>query len=563
MPQKSNNLNWNIGRDSNINPTSIYGYFLYNPLIDNQERSTGNIAAKKSDMVVNGCLASSGEMSYASKLLLDGHIFWHEYMIHLLSSRGSSSIKPLVAICKFIEQKLNTSKSQYDVTLTKQDILDISTALNYQELSSLPGSGDQTTKPDIWFNALAQTGLFFKPSYNNGNLSTSVAYLIRIPKVEALIRFIASQGDNFGVDFDITTQLGGICSVLEKDFNYEFKELIPNLIKHGHKIDSDFTNFPNFVTNSEQLIYYGPPGTGKSHKLDQKINDTNSKYVYRTTFHPEYDYAQFVGCYKPIETVEDSGKRILSYRFVPQAFMNAYLTAWLHPQEHVFLVIEEINRGNCAEIFGDIFQLLDRCNGISKYPINPSHEIQQYLQQEFKKSKVPLPPMIANGFILQLPPNLSIMGTMNTSDQSLFPMDSAFRRRWQWKYTPISRPKKDENSYFEHTIAIGSAKYNWWDFVNKINKLISNVTESEDKQLGYWFAVSPEVEEINVDDFVSKVLFYLWNDVFKDYGKDCKDSPFVVNDNFITFSELFNPDETCNHDKVKLILDSLDRGPAS
>ena len=189
----------------------------------------------------------------------------------------------------------------------------------------------------------------------------------------------------------------------------------------------------------------------------------------------------------------------------------------------VFLIIEEINRGNCAQIFGDLFQLLDRDDdGFSDYTIEPDSDLQRYLAEEAFVNCEGLPEEIRTGSIMQLPPNLFIWATMNTSDQSLFPIDSAFKRRWEWKYLPI---KDDEKG---HVIRVDeNHAYDWWEFLLAINERIEKLTEQEDKQLGYWFAKPNKGKEISLDRFVSKVVFYLWNDVFKDSAKDAN-SPFVI-----------------------------------
>lgn len=168
-----------------------------------------------------------------------------------------------------------------------------------------------------------------------------------------------------------------------------------------------------------QQIFFGAPGTGKSYSINCNacITDDNS---IRTTFHPDCDYSTFVGCYKPALN-DASGE--LTYRFVPQAFTEAYVRAWLKPDEPFFLIIEEINRGNCAQIFGDVFQLLDRDDrGYSAYRIAPDRDLQRYLQQQFADSDIG-DASIKSGKKMQLPPNLHIWATMNTSDQSLFPID--------------------------------------------------------------------------------------------------------------------------------------------
>lgn len=327
-----------------------------------------------------------------------------------------------------------------------------------------------------------------------------------------------------------------------------------------------------------QLIYYGAPGTGKSFTIDKVTNETNSV---RTTFHPDSDYASFVGAYKPTmapmpvhafvgttvhhaknsENKEAYEKKIV-YKYVPQAFLKAYVEAWKRysagEDNPYYLVIEEINRGNCAQIFGDLFQLLDRNNmGCSSYAISADEDIAQFLRDDvkgfalkktedgegltqqqrdviasFKLKKdngveEKIGPEILNGSKLLLPPNLRIWATMNTSDQSLFPIDSAFKRRWNWEYMPIEYDKTD------WTFIIGDKRYSWGEFLKVINPKILELTMSEDKQMGYFFAKPDKKSKEDLKDndtisekvFVNKVLFYLWTDVFKDY--DLTEEPFV------------------------------------
>ncbi len=181
------------------------------------------------------------------------------------------------------------------------------------------------------------------------------------------------------------------------------------------------------------------------------------------------------------------------------------------------MVIEEINRGNCAQIFGDLFQLLDRKNGVSEYPIKGEADLIKYLNEE---CGIP-------GDTLSLPANLNIIATMNTSDQSLFPMDSAFKRRWDWKYIPTTPPTDEDKTFELKVIKVGDFEYSWKEFLKAVNEKIYAATRSEDKQLGYWFVKTGDDNKISISDFVSKVVFYLWNDVFKDLGpKDC--NPFTI-----------------------------------
>lgn len=349
------------------------------------------------------------------------------------------------------------------------------------------------------------------------------------------------------------------------------------------------------MPSSLQTIYFGTPGSGKSHKVAQDLSGVKEENIFRTTFHPDYDYASFVGCYKPIvsspsrqdlsfeelksriqeeatknpentigkftikyyrsiqklpatpqreelraeiqkclqrnndgktqyaymnqaialgEYLEKEGlwrdDSTITYAFTPQVFTNAYVRAWTHPKENVYLIIEEINRGNCAQIFGDLFQLLDRKeDGTSCYPIHADKDLADYLQRELSEDAKH---GIEEGNLC-LPSNLHIIATMNTSDQSLFPMDSAFKRRWDWEYIPIDY--SDEVKSGQFMITINGKNYKWVTFLDAVNKRILGVTHSEDKQMGNFF-IKSSIEE---KEFKSKVMAYLWHEVCKDeYG---------------------------------------------
>lgn len=243
-------------------------------------------------------------------------------------------------------------------------------------------------------------------------------------------------------------------------------------------------------------------------------------------------------------------ERKIIYNFVPQAFTKAYVKAW-NTNEDVFLIIEEINRGNCAQIFGDLFQLLDRKDGVSEYPIDADSDLAEYIKSALKDSeRIDIPENVKTGQKLMLPANLYIWATMNTSDQSLFPIDSAFKRRWDWTYIPI---KSHDEGY---RIKIGDAIYDWWGFLEKINQVIGDTTSSEDKKLGYFF-VKAENKEVGAEKFVGKVLFYLWNDVFKNYGFDHPIFSRGENKKF-AFSDFFRKDGTPETDMVNQFLRKLD-----
>ena len=211
------------------------------------------------------------------------------------------------------------------------------------------------------------------------------------------------------------------------------------------------------------------------------------------------------------------------YSFIPQTFLNAYIRAY-QTNENVYLIIEEINRGNCAQIFGDLFQLLDRDRtGKSEYTIKADADLKTFLEEKLGKDN----DGIKNGELC-LPSNLYIYATMNTSDQSLFPIDSAFKRRWDWEYEPI----KYENT--EWFIDIDGLKYRWSEFQKEVNTRILKDTGSEDKMLGDYF-VNPPTKVISYNLFRNKILFYLWNDVCKD-----GDADIFPTDADFSFSKLYD-----------------------
>lgn len=355
---------------------------------------------------------------------------------------------------------------------------------------------------------------------------------------------------------------------------------------YGNGIKSEDKGHKSEQRNSLQQIFYGAPGTGKSHTINEETKDED---VIRTTFHPDTDYSTFVGAYKPTTALlpicDELGqpmkigattlhKEQIVYEFVAQSFLQAYVNAWKKYDEgdKQYLVIEEINRGNCAQIFGDLFQLLDRNDyGFSDYPIKADADMKRQLQKAFKglviaqKDKIntlykskDIVSQVLDGDILLLPNNLYIWATMNTSDQSLFPIDSAFKRRWDWTYMPISSGGKD------WTIEADGNNYDWWQFLEKINEKIGSTTNSEDKKLGYFFCKAQD-GIISAKTFVGKVIFYLWNDVFKDY--EFGDAIFNDEDgsklSFDKFYTSEGKESKVIEGKVVLFLDNLGIEPIS
>ena len=277
--------------------------------------------------------------------------------------------------------------------------------------------------------------------------------------------------------------------------------------------------------------------------------------------------------YEKGEAVKES--RIV-YRYVMQAFLKAYVAAWREQQNDdpkpVFLIVEEINRGNCAQIFGDIFQLLDRnAAGFSDYPIVADDDLAQELKEILGKFSIAkhdainalyhggkdVVGMVKNGECLLLPNNMYIWATMNTSDQSLFPIDSAFKRRWDWNYIKI----KDAGENFKIVFSNGNA-YDWWKFVSAINERIEGgEIQQEDKKLGYFFAKAKD-KVVTPKVLLSKVLFYLYNDVFKDFGLD-EDFFKDENGETMSFASYFDEAGNADEDRIERFVSNLGLEPES
>lgn len=308
-------------------------------------------------------------------------------------------------------------------------------------------------------------------------------------------------------------------------------------------------------------ILFGPPGTGKSFRVDELY--ANSHAQIRVTFHPDSEYHSFVGSYKPVSDADG----LIHYSFVPQAFTKAYLSAWSKPTRAVFLIIEEINRGNCAQIFGDLFQSLDRNNqGFSVYPVDADTDLANFLESKgaFGGNSVAAERFadVSNHYRnvgakdyhkMILPNNLYIYATMNTSDQSLFPMDSAFKRRWDWEYVPI-----DYVDAHRFTIELtDSHRYSWGTFIKAVNRSIYALNQSEDKQLGNRF-VNPTDSVITLPVFKSKVMAYLWSEIYKN-ETDNQATIFISQEEItnietkFTFAELFERGPDGNDRDIDLL----------
>lgn len=285
------------------------------------------------------------------------------------------------------------------------------------------------------------------------------------------------------------------------------------------------------VENGYNKIYYGAPGTGKSHTIDKDLKGVSYENKFRVTFHPEYTYNDFIGQLIPKIKKDSSDGDEITYEFNKGPFTLAIERAYENPSKMIYLIIEEMSRGNCAAIFGDIFQLLDR---------EPNGESTYFINNEIITKDIPT---ISNNQ-LKIPSNLTILGTVNTSDQNVYVMDTAFKRRFEWKYIPINPIKDEKGNYMNNAdieLRRGEEikKYKWVDFYMALNKFISSnefLGLGEDKQIGQFFIKFDFEDKKDREKIENKLLHYLWFDIQESSFKS--DEKLFAND-ISSFGDLF------------------------
>ncbi|SEM18749.1 AAA family ATPase [Acinetobacter sp. DSM 11652] len=324
-------------------------------------------------------------------------------------------------------------------------------------------------------------------------ISKFISAVNKVPYIEKKMDLTASNIDNVisVLESMITTLTNP--STLTTSPAHISKKIIPSLSTTPH------------LEFGENIIYFGAPGTGKSKAIDDLIDENNSV---RTVFHAETYYSDFVGCLKP--TMGDDG---IEYNFQVGPFTEMLIKALNDPEHHYYLVIEEINRAKSAAVFGEIFQLLDRENGESKYSIKIND---QDLLKVFAENL--LTPLTNN--LIKIPKNLSILATMNTSDQAVEPMDTAFKRRWKYVYKPIDFTTCAKGNFLIKR-SIGDITVTWEALAKHINDFLANLEIPEDRHLGPWFVKDEEISTSDKakDTLGSKILMYLWDDVLRHEGK--------------------------------------------
>ena len=323
----------------------------------------------------------------------------------------------------------------------------------------------------------------------------------------------------------ISTPKGFYIAAIRIDYIYEYMRLFDNRPYSGTDIpdqnENDITADNKFADN---ILLYGVPGCGKSHKVEEEYESkiTTEKNKVRVVFHPDYTYSDFVGqllpVLKEVENAQGVKEEKLQYEFVPGPFTKIIKTAYEEPNQQCLLIIEELKRGNAPAIFGEIFQLLDRNNnGESKYGIYNA-DIAKYAYGGLPENQGIAINVIANTPI-KLPPNLTIVATMNTSDQNVFTMDTAFQRRWQMKHIPnrFTGESLDEKTINHVAKHLPNSEISWGVFAQTINKKMHTANlgfgGTEDKSLGVYFATDNDLDD--AERFAEKVLKYLWDDAFK------------------------------------------------
>ncbi|GGN84339.1 AAA family ATPase [Shewanella aestuarii] len=346
--------------------------------------------------------------------------------------------------------------------------------------------GVDTISKTLFFRFLDERDWWFKPFSKTGQ--TTGKTLDRSDAYQSAIllaaKVIVASSDRLSLIIEAFS--------LNQPLRQAFSHLQPSEIS--------FTESVSTVVESCGInqIYYGAPGTGKSHKIDELATDENS---IRTVFHSETQYSDFVGCLKPCMIDGD-----ISYQFRPGPFSLALVKA-ANDEQPCFLVIEEINRAAAAAVFGDIFQLLDRrADGRSQYSIDVvDADFKGYLETHAAS-------LLVSGKLV-LPANLSLLATMNSSDQAVMPMDSAFKRRWQFEYVSI---EGDEYPQGDFIINVGTELFAVsWEVLSKvINAQLSEAQIPEDRLLGPWFVSEKELENSQAM-LAGKLSMYLWEDVLR------------------------------------------------
>ena len=483
-------------------------------------------------------------------------------------TRQNFKLYPIIFLYKVLYE-IGKATGEYKITVPEYDFL-VDTATTYEE----------------FLNVLLLINLFRNDSKAQAIFSSKLAgkFDNRMRQALKQLDTLSFEGNTISLKQECINQIAQkICYYETHKAEMDSKDKLAflrstdtfissnnNNLEKQETSDKSKNSLPTPHTHPKQIIFYGVPGCGKSHTISDMLKDTKEftinseeEQIVRTVFHPDYTNSDFVGQILP--QVNDTK---IEYNFVPGPFTKILAKALIHSENQYVLVIEEINRGNAAAIFGEIFQLLDRIKTgktskekLSDGSINTygegwseyffmNDEINEYILKETNLEEGKNSADI-NGITfsvntgIRLPPNLSILATMNTSDQNVFTLDNAFQRRWQMEYIPN---KIDTTSAkfigavkYQYESTIGSTNVLWGSFRQVINDIIADpetsFSNAEDKQLGLFFInttgdITNGKSIIDQKDFSNKVLKYLWNDIFK------REKSEVFADEIKTFGDL-------------------------
>ena len=361
--------------------------------------------------------------------------------------------------------------------------------------------------------SIKELGQLLKDMYSKADIKTTAVHMFGVKYAPIIldkkykltdITKAAELGDT-KYDVEIQKGINIYKSILENQYGVRFYKKDDDS-NSSSKQDSDSSQ-----NVGENIIFYGVPGCGKSHKIKEEYCD-DENFMERVVFHPDYTYSDFVGQILP-ENINGH----ISYPFVPGPFTRILKKAHDDPDHSYYLIIEELNRGNAPAIFGEVFQLLDRVNGISEYGISNADIAAEVYGNPDEMVKIPS--------------NLFILATMNTADQNVFTLDTAFKRRWRMRSVTSDISKC---SFANDKIC--DSNVTWAVFLDSVNPLIIEYSErnlgSEDKRLGAYFVQLNELK--NKEYFSEKVLMYLWNDAFKYEHEKIFDSKYKTLDELLT-----------------------------
>ena len=416
-----------------------------------------------------------------------------------------------------------TEKKEYIAKLKNTDKPQVVEALKVQVYSHMI-SRVPAEELDETVSYLTRFATDYEWWFGNKTIDRGDTYVSPVLSILGVVN--ASQGYIADISYKFATEPAISAAVLDMVGNNQDDTLIEQAVNPAEGI-----SLPR-LTGGVNEIVYGAPGTGKSRYLADEYGHTTR--CTRVVFHPEYTFYDFVGSYKPVTLYKETGvpvhtrsgvpfehgEPVIDYKFVPGPFITTLIEAWLNPATMHTIIIEEINRANSAAVFGDIFQLLDRdIAGNSEYGITPSEELMEYLL-----SVSGMEQFLKNG--LKIPSNMNIVATMNSADQGVMPMDSAFKRRWSFKYIKIAiSGAVHENA----CLTYAGNDVTWGNLVRAINDKLIGQGLDEDRLIGPYF-IRPE--ELGSKRATDKLLLYLWDDVLR-YNRDS-----FFNSKIKTFADL-------------------------